>query len=164
MRLGSCRNSFGPLFLNWKNTTPCQFLVKITWNIAFLHLLHSFICSNNMNIWRVWQEVYIYKLSGSVQCYIFLFFILFKFIGNLFSKMLLNNHYLDQATWKCLFNVLDKKRFLLLLCLIVQAGNLNLHRHQTVVIHVLCAMHCIYIQYQLTILFWKIRWSWKALS
>ena len=38
----SCRCYFGTLFLDWKSTVPCQFLVKITWNITFLKLLSLF--------------------------------------------------------------------------------------------------------------------------
>ena len=57
LEIGSCRSSFGPLFLKWRIRAPCQFLMKIPWNIAFLQLLYSFICSNNKNIRKVWQKV-----------------------------------------------------------------------------------------------------------
>ena len=57
LEISSWRSSFGSLFFNWKVITPCQVLTKITYNITFLELLCSFICSINKAIWNVWQEV-----------------------------------------------------------------------------------------------------------
>ena len=63
-----CRTSFAPLFLNWKMEAPCQFLMKITWNVAFLLLLYCFICSNNKNIWNIWQKgrSFIHLILGKI--------------------------------------------------------------------------------------------------
>ena len=58
--IGSFRNSFGSSFVNWEVTGPHKFLIKVIWNIVFLSLLslcYTLICSNNKNIWKVWQEV-----------------------------------------------------------------------------------------------------------
>ena len=55
--IGSCRSSFSPCFRNWESTGPCQFLLKIVWNILFCNELHFITCSKTKNIWKFLQEV-----------------------------------------------------------------------------------------------------------
>ena len=46
LKIGSCRSSFGPSFLNWEIKRPYQFLLQIILNIAYAEKYKK-------NIWNV---------------------------------------------------------------------------------------------------------------